>query len=227
MSQIPSSSLKILNTYRDVDYLLQSIPYLNVFRGAHRYIRGWAKHRGIFSDRFGFLDDWHIAIMLSRVHKRLCKEPTTPSIVAVVSLFVSYYAEFDFNAEMVFDEEFWTSCSPPYYRSNAEPMVIMTIHGPITNVASTASVDTLRILVDEFKRAAKLISDHAKAIPALVGDVQSTREAGTLSAGAAEFLREYESYIKIDIEFWGPSYGKGGKILESIEAKLPSFLAGT
>jgi len=225
MFHIPILSLKKLNAYRDAEYLLRTTPDLKLFRLAHRTIKLWARERGLYSRRFGYFGGHHVTLMLSKVCKMLSREAGVASVADIVRAFFAYFAAFDFTTDMIFDQEFHHP-KPRYHRSDREPMVILSIHSPVINVAYTTSPDTLRTMRRELKRADNLLSEDNITWPRLMGLRQVPDEIGPQSGGAIDFVQDFQTFVKVDIHYWGPSIAKGGRLVEWIETKCPSFITG-
>nr|KMM72497.1 hypothetical protein CPAG_08791 [Coccidioides posadasii RMSCC 3488] len=220
-------ALTKLQAFRDLDYIRRSIPDLAAFRKAHRFITAWAKHRGVYLSRFGYLGGIHITMMLSRVFKLFCGEVRVTS-TDMIYRFFQYYADFDWEHETVFDPFFFES-TPRYRRYANEPMVILTINVPLINVAR-ATAGSARTIVEELRRMAQLMSDPDMTWSKLLNSTVSTLEP------SEEFLTAYSSYIKIHVQYWGISLAKGKmllgwlesrcvRLLNDIDRKLPSIYA--
>ncbi|PGH15944.1 hypothetical protein AJ79_02111 [Helicocarpus griseus UAMH5409] len=205
-----------LQPYRDQTYLQQTIQSPATFRLLHRIIKTWAKHRGIYSSKFGYLGGVHITMMLSRLLKHL--PPNSGSVADILCTFFNYYGNFNWKEDMVYDSTFYKK-PPRYHRTPREGMVILTLHTPVTNVARSASVSSTKTVVDEMKRAYNLISDCSADWTRLVG--AQTEE----SASSDEFLKAYTSYIKINVQYWGLSLAKGSSLVGWLESKSLLLLA--
>lgn len=215
---LPILALTKLNAFRDQDYLQRTMPDLASFRIAHRFAKVWAKQRGIYASRFGYLGGFHITLMLSRICKLLIRQ-TEGNVTAadIIFNFFNHYAHFDWSIEMVIDPDFHKT-QTVYQRSAREPMVILSLHAPRVNVSRTASLPSLQTIVDELKRADNLLSDPGVTWQQVIG--------GAENGGAREFLKTYNSYIKINVQFWGSSSEKESSLLGWLESKCPLFLVG-
>lgn len=210
MFNLPASTLKRFNAYRDAEYLLHTLPNLKVFRLAHRFIKLWAKLSGISSSRFGYLGGFHITLLLARVCKLADVDPKELTAAKVVILFFDYYAKFDWAADIVSDPT--VSVKSRYQRFPREAMVIASIHAPVINVAQTATRHSVKALSREFKVASEALKDGQWDLKSL------GREDG--------FLKEYQSFIKIDVQYWGTSVGKGRVLAGWVESRVPLLLVG-
>lgn len=209
---LPVQSLLKLNSIRDSEYLQRTIPDLGTFRKAYRFIKAWARCRGIYSSKLGYLGGIHITLLLSRVCKLSFREAGASSVSDILSTFFSYYANFDWKNDMVYDTTFYTA-KPRYHRSYREPMVILSIHPPKVNVAHASTVLSLNTLEREFERAAWLISDAS-----------STWKDIADPTSIVQFLEGYSSYIKVDIHYWAKAAAKGRALFGCLEFRCVSLL---
>jgi hypothetical protein len=192
---------------------------------AHRFIKVWAKQRGIYSSKFGYLGGIHITLMLSRICKLLFLDAGAITAVDIICMFFNHYANFEWKTQMVFDPFFYKQ--PPRYRRSArEPMVILGLHTPNVNVAHTASFPSVRTLVQELKRADDLSSNVGITWPKLVGGTGKEVATADLPGGAYEFLTSYNSYIKVDVQYWGLSLAKGSTLVGWLESRCVQLLVG-
>ncbi len=81
---------------RDLDYLRRSLPDPDGFRVAHRFVTTWARSRGIYAARFGYLGGFHVSLLLARVCKLLTHDGAPgvplPSVPDILSTFFGHYA---------------------------------------------------------------------------------------------------------------------------------------
>lgn len=210
---LPMQSLLQLNAVRDLEYLRRTIPNMTIFRQAYRYVKVWARSRGIYSSKLGYLGETHITLLLARVCKLESQEAGTISITNILRNFFAYYAKFDWKNDIVYDTTFFDQ-KPKYCRSAREPVVILSIHSPKINVAGASSVSSLRTLEQEFRQADELLSDPGTTWESLAGP-----------AGVQGFLSSYSKYVKIDIQYWAGAIAKGRALFSWIESCCISLLA--
>lgn len=224
MADIPIPTMKRLNSYRDVEYLLRTIPDLESFRTAHRLVTLWAGERGLYSPKFGYLGDQHITFMLTRICKRHSEGDAVLSPTAIVRTFFAYYTTFDFERDLVFDEQLH-NLKPRYQRSTQEPMVILSVYNPMVNVAANVSVDTLRTIIQELKRADKLMAQDNMTWPRLMGLHHSPGDI-RIQSGAIDFLQGFETFMRVNIHYWSGSTAKCGKLVKWIDDTCSTIIAG-
>ncbi|KAI9795205.1 MAG: hypothetical protein M1816_000227 [Peltula sp. TS41687] len=215
-------ALKKLNAYRDMHYLLRTIPDLDAFQLAHRFLKDWALNRGMYSTRFAYLSGFHITLLLARLQAQNATEASASDIVRT---FFRSYAEFDWPSEAVFDPTFHKS-EPRYPRSAREPLVILSLHSPIINIAQRASMNTVKTLSAEFKRANQLLANEDVTWSKVTGATAGVERHDALRSGAADFINNYKSYINLNIQYWGSSSAKRDALLGWLESRCPLFLAG-
>ncbi|KAK0665918.1 hypothetical protein QBC41DRAFT_399459 [Cercophora samala] len=201
-------TLNKLKAIRDIDYLRRSLPDLVSFRLAHRFIKTWAKSRGVYSARFGYLSGIQIAVLLARVQKLLAK--SNPSVEDLIISFFTHYSTFDFATSLVFDPSFHSS-TPHYTRSYREPLAILGYFPPSLNTASAATLPSVLTLSKEFSLAASSLSS-------------SPSWSSFLSPPATTFLTQFKTYIKLDLSYWGLSLVKGASFLGWFESRCALLL---
>ncbi|KAK6196796.1 Mitochondrial fission protein [Pestalotiopsis sp. IQ-011] len=213
---LPAQTLAKLKPARDLYYLRRTVPDLAAFRTAFYLVKTWAKQRGIYAARFGYLGGIHIAVLLSRVCKLLGRDrggAAASSVPTIIISFFGHYARFDWKRDMVFDPFFHARLR--YVRTPREAMVVLGFHSPSLNVATAASPPSVRTIAEEFQRADRILSGPGAAWADLVG---------TADSGPGAFLGAYRSYVKIDVQFWGVSLAKGSRYVGWLESKCVMLL---
>ncbi|KAH6659604.1 hypothetical protein BKA67DRAFT_509119 [Truncatella angustata] len=214
---LPVQMLAKLKPARDLYYLRRTIPDFAAFKTAFYLIKTWAKQRGIYAARFGYLGGIHIAILLSRVCKLLSRDHGTVPVPVIVQTFFNHYANFDWANQMVFDPFFHKHLR--FVRTSREPMVILGFHSPSLNVATAASTPSVRTISEEFKQANRMLSYDGMTWESFLGD-----EPSQLHNSYNAFLKAYKSYIKIDVQFWGVSLAKGSQFVGWLESRCVMLL---
>ncbi|KAH8689073.1 DUF455 domain protein [Talaromyces proteolyticus] len=213
---LPMQSLLKLNSIRDLDYLQRTIPDMTAFRLAYRFIKTWAKNRGIYSSKLGFLGGIHITLLLGRVCKLSFREAGAVSASDIICTFFKHYANFDWKNDMIYDPTYYKG-KMKYHRSSREPMVILSIHPPKVNVARAATAPSVKTLEQEFKRADQLLSGQTVSWVDIAG-------TGSRKTGAADFLKAYSNYVQVDVQFWGGAATKGRMLIGWLEFRCVSLL---
>jgi hypothetical protein len=222
-------SLRKLKPYRDLLYIQRTIPSLATFGLAYRAIKLWATQRGIYSSKFGFLGGVHLTLMLSWVYKRVAYDidaHDSPAVSAedLVGTFFHHYAQFDWSDDMVFDA-FFHKQKPRYHRTAREPMVVLGFHAPNSNVAHTSTAPGLLILTKEFKAASLRLSKPDMTWAGFFEPPGMHNLTG-MGLGETQFLQSYNSYVSIDIQFWGRTLAKGKSLVGWVESRCLSLIVG-
>lgn len=248
-------TLSKLKAARDLYYIRKSFPEVAAesdpdhaatakiciasnFRTAHRAIKTWARARGLYAARFGYLGGIQIALLLARVMKLMQQEvdkaaeddafssddATEYTVADILVTFFQHYADFDWKTKMAFDP-FFHSQKSPYSPSSREPLAILGYHRPQLNTSMAASIPSVRVLAEEFQRAAGLLRNGKDGLTwtdFLNGG--SSTALTSLASGPAEFVRTYRSYIKLDLQYWGLSLNRGSAFVGWLESRCVLLL---
>jgi uncharacterized protein (UPF0248 family) len=218
-------SLRKLKPYRDVAYIQRTLPSLATFRLAHRCIKLWAVQRGIYSSKFGYLGGIHITLMLSWIYKQLAHDGASVSAADLLTAFFHHYARFDWQHEMVFDP-FFHNTKLRYQRSAREPMVVLGLHAPNTNVAYTVTKPSVKTIVSEFQIADELLSQEGMTWTEFFGNKVDSSSANEVDAGTATFLAAHDSYVQVNIQYWGRTLSKGKGLVGWVESRCLLLVVG-
>lgn len=220
----PPGIVRALNGYRDIQYICNSLPDLEAFQIAYRFIVRWAHANGLFSPSLGYLDPSQIIFMLNRISKLESLQQSS-SWDDIVRTFFSYYSEFNWEGEIVVDSLVYelNSGELPFNRGFLTPAAILTINTPLTNVASSVSEYSLETLIAGFKRAEQLItrSEHGINRYDLL-----TVPADDLSLAAKEFINSSDGFICFEMQYWGPSTESQAAFYAKMEAEFLSLCKG-
>jgi len=208
---LPPSTLSKLKALRDMEVLRHTIPDLSAFRVAHRFIKTWARARGIYSARFGFLGGIQISLLLARVCKLLPKSTSVPDLLTT---FFTHYATFPWATHLVFDPKFHAE-RLPYTRTSREPLAILGYYPPALNTSHAASIPSTRVVTAEFSRVGELIHSSSAI---------TSWEALLRPDGATEFLTSYTAYVRIDVQYWGMSATRGRRFVGWLESRCVLLL---
>lgn len=210
---VSPNTLEKLKPLRDLHHLKQTVPDMATFKLAFQTIKCWAKQRGIYAAKFGYLGGIQISMLLSRVLK-LSFEDGPITAPTILTTFYHHYAGFDWKSDVVFDPFFHKHLS--YVRTQREHMAILGFHGPKLNTAQTASAAAVHVISEEFKRADVLLSESGMTWPRFLRE----------DTGALEFLNAYPHYAQITVQFWGPSLAKGSQFLSWLEDRCTLLVNG-
>ncbi|KAK0643525.1 2'-5' RNA ligase superfamily-domain-containing protein [Cercophora newfieldiana] len=210
---LSAPTLSKLKALRDVDYLLRSLhSSLPTFRLAHRFVKTWARSRGIYSARFGFLGSIQISLLLARVIK-LLPGPGPIPLPTLLTTFFTHYATFPWATHLVFDPLFHTT-RLPYTRTSREPLAILGYFPPALNTCSAASAPSTRAIASEFTLAASQI-----ATLSLSSWTDLLRPSGSTA-----FLSAFPTYIRLDVQYWGVSPSRGRRFIGWLESRCVLLL---
>ncbi|KAF2657831.1 hypothetical protein K491DRAFT_676952 [Lophiostoma macrostomum CBS 122681] len=215
-------SLRKLKPYRDISYILRTVPSLATFRLAHRCIKLWTVQRGLYSSKFGFLGGIHITLMLSWLHKQMTLDHGTVSAADLVCSFFHHYSTFDWKNEVVYDS-FFHNTKPKYQRNVREPMVILGFHNPNANVAHTSTSPGLYVLIKEFKMADEYLCEEGMSWDCFLGQ-RVAHIPSSPNTGMEGFLASHDSYAQINIQYWGRSLAKGKGLVGWVESRSLSLV---
>lgn len=207
---VSTQTLNKLKAVRDLDYVRRSVPDIVSFRIACRLIKEWAKRRGIYAAKYGYLGGIQSTILLARVYKLLAREEAVVSVPDLLTTFFNHYARFDWKKDLVFDPFFHKQLS--YRRTDREPLVIIGYFPPSLNTSAAASVSSVRTITEEFQRADRLLQEKGMTWTQF------------LTADDGDFLKSFKRYIKIDMQFWGGSLTKGRGFVAWIESRFVSLI---
>lgn len=206
-----AQTLNKLKPIRDLDYVRRSVPDIVKFRLAHRFIKTWAKRRGIYALKYGYLGGIPITVLLARVHKLLAHDSAVVSLSDLLATFFNHYAGFNWRADVAFDPFFHKQLN--YRRTDREALAILGYAPPALNTCLAASVPSVRTIAEEFQRADKTLSEEGM-----------TWSRFLETDGSADFLKSFKSYIKINVQFWGGSLTKGRGLVGWLESRCVSLL---
>jgi hypothetical protein len=179
----------------------------------------------MYSAKFGFLGGVHITLLLSWICKRLGQNPGTVTATDIVTSFFHHYAQFNWANDMVYDAIYHKK-RPRYYRSAREPMVVLGYHAPNSNIAHTATVPGLNLLVKAFKTAATQLCEPGMTWEAFFGAPAVPELDSQLPHGEAEFICTNNNFVKVDIQFWGRTLAKGKSLVGWVESRCISLVIG-
>lgn len=208
---LSSQTLNKLKAIRDLDYITRSVPDITKFRLAHRFIKTWAKKRGVYTAKYGYLGGIQIAILLARVYKMSARQYAGLSIPDILATFFDHYAHFNWKEDLVFDPLFHKNIN--YRRTDREPLAILGYFPPALNTMLNASISTVRAISEEFRLTIELLSENSMTWSRILEE-----------DGSSRFLRSFKSFIQIDVQFWGGSLTKGRGFVGWVESRCVSLL---
>ncbi|UQC89328.1 endonuclease/Exonuclease/phosphatase [Colletotrichum lupini] len=218
---LSAQTLLKLKPARDLFYLQRSVPDLAQFRLSYQAIKTWAKARGIYAAKFGYLGGIHLTVMLVNVCKVLVHNGGTVSAADIITTFFEHYARFDWLKDMVFDPFFHKNLR--YHRTSREALVLLGWHSPTLNTALNASVPTVKIISTELRQANKLLSADGATWESLLPVLEPGRD-NVMTPSAANFLTSFRSFVDLRVHYWGASLERGSRLIGWLESRCASLL---
>ncbi|KAG8094438.1 hypothetical protein GUJ93_ZPchr0012g20239 [Zizania palustris] len=187
---VDEQTVRSLNGCRVTDQILRLVPNILTFRTALRFMRFWAKRRGVYSNVIGFLGGINWALLVARI----CQLYPNASPSMLISRFFKVYSKWKWpNPVMLCHIEEGSLGLPVWdprrnFRDRGHHMPIITPAYPCMNSSYNVSISTRHVMVQEFTRA----SDICQAID------ESKAEWDTLFE-PYPFFDLYRNYLKIEI----------------------------
>jgi Poly(A) polymerase central domain/MJ1316 RNA cyclic group end recognition domain len=212
------SSLVTLNAYRDLLTLKKVIPSLDQFRLAHRSLKLFLTLRGLWGARFGYLGGFHLTLLLTHVALSL---PENAQATHLIEAFLGTYAKWDWSKDIVYPipSRAPDATSTSTYRRvlSKEPMVVLSIQRPLSNLTSHASRNSVETLSQGFQQAYSALI-QGKSWFNICG-VQIQEEVTTKDA-LKEFVDGHRRFVKLSVHFWGGDDMKGRALIGWLESRI-------
>jgi len=195
------------------------------FRTAYRFLKLWADRRGLISKELGFFSDQILIFLVAYA----CKSDVSAEADAIrlVQNFFQKYSDFKWLLNFVFDPSLYSADSPPQYLRARVPMVVLSVHTPVINVARLVNLDSLPCLTEELKCGNELMNGEATPLSRLVygSQIHDARVEG--DEPAMTFTRSFTYYVKFEFQYWGSSKVEGARVVDSISKKYHQLVSST
>jgi poly(A) polymerase len=160
LKDMDEKSVRCLNGFRVADQILKLVPNEEIFRKTLRFIKYWARQRGIYSNVLGYFGGITWSLLVARV----CQLYPYNAPSQLVSRFFRVYHQWNWAKLAVKLNEIVEPSSMPgmtgfkVWNPQVNPadrqhiMPVITPAFPAMNSTHNVSETTKRILLDEFKR---------------------------------------------------------------------------
>lgn len=207
---VHAASMKSLNAPRVSSMLLCLVPKRRVFRVVLRAVRTWARRRGIYSAKLGYLGGISWAILVAFV----CQLYPDAEPAKVFVRFFQVMSEWQWPQpvmlNVIYDAglgfEMWDPRQNIYDRAHIMP--IITPAYPHMNSSVQVSQSTFSVIYEEFWRA-RYLAEAAAGIPSSMPNASTVQDASELKSAGSAF------------DNLGSFYS-GESVAESTDGILPS-----
>ncbi|KAI9916742.1 hypothetical protein PsorP6_016779 [Peronosclerospora sorghi] len=156
------TSVRSLSVARVASLILELVPNAGVFRSCLRVIRLWAKRRGLYSNKAGYLGGISWALLVCFV----CQMFPRASVATLVHRFFSVMASWHWPTPILVahplnglnnDNVQWDPQHNIHDRAHLMP--IITPGFPAVNTAVNVNLSTLQVMREEFVRGIRIMDD--------------------------------------------------------------------
>lgn len=163
MKNLDEVTVRSLNGIRVADLILNSVPNKDYFRNTLRFIKLWAKSRGIYSNILGFLGGISWALLTAKI----CQLYPNFNVSQLICKFFKVYSIWNwkypvllqnikkYNIEGLNNFPVWDP--EKNIKDKLHIMPIITPAFPCMNSTHNVTYCTRNILIEEFKRAHSII----------------------------------------------------------------------
>lgn len=191
-----ATSIRSLSVPRVASLILELVPNGCAFRSCLRIIRLWAKRRGLYSNKAGFLGGISWTILVAFV----CQMFPKATISSVIHRFFIIMSSWSWPTPVLISKPYESpeleSCpqwSPQKnHHDRGHLMPIVTPGFPAVNSSVNVNASTMRILQEEFERGKSIMDDMQ------VRGLSSPAVWQKLFA-PTEFLVRYDHYLVVEV----------------------------
>lgn len=162
MRGMDATSVRSLSVARVASLILELVPNASVFRSCLRVIRLWARRRGLYSNKAGYLGGISWALLVCFV----CQMFPRASVASLVHRFFSVMASWRWPTPILVahpskgDDADNVQWDPQHnIHDRAHLMPIITPGFPAVNTAVNVNLSTLRVMREEFARGQRIMDD--------------------------------------------------------------------
>eukprot|EP01117_Protostelium_nocturnum_P009220 TRINITY_DN3300_c0_g1_i2.p1 TRINITY_DN3300_c0_g1~~TRINITY_DN3300_c0_g1_i2.p1 ORF type:complete len:633 (+),score=239.40 TRINITY_DN3300_c0_g1_i2:169-1899(+) len=188
---LDEKSILSLNGCRVTDQVLKLVPNINNFRICLRFIKLWAKKRGIYSNVLGYLGGVSWALLMAKI----CQMYPNAAASALIIRFFKVYKGWKFPNPVMLNAiqdynitgmKVWNPKMNPKDRSHLMPVI--TPAYPAMNSTYNVSESTLNLLKAEFSRGTDIVME-----------IERKEATWTKLFEPTEFFTRYKSYVQLEI----------------------------
>ncbi|EQC39754.1 hypothetical protein SDRG_03180 [Saprolegnia diclina VS20] len=195
LANMDVNSVRSLSVPRTASLILELVPHPGTFRTCLRAVRLWAKRRGLYSNKVGFLGGISWTVLVAFV----CQMFPNAVAASVYHHFFSVLSSWKWPTPIMLAKPYdaglgfpqWSPTANVHERAHAMP--IITPGYPAMNSAANVTYSTLRVLKEEFTRA-KLILDDMQ-LKALTSPL-----AWTQLFAPSDFAVRYDHYVQLRLK---------------------------
>mmetsp|Transcript_113006 Transcript_113006/g.225017 ORF Transcript_113006/g.225017 Transcript_113006/m.225017 type:complete len:561 (+) Transcript_113006:127-1809(+) len=166
LQNMDEKSVRCMNGFRVADQILQLVPNLVAFRQTLRFVKFWAKRRGIYSNVLGFFGGITWALLVARV----CQLYPNYAPSQLVSRFFRLYDQWNWSKPVMLCDivdpasmpgmsafKVWNPKSNVADRQHLMPVITPAF--PAMNSTHNVTESTKRILLGEFRRGNEVVKN--------------------------------------------------------------------
>ncbi|CAJ1362174.1 unnamed protein product [Effrenium voratum] len=167
LKDMDEKSVRCLNGFRVADQILRLVPNQETFRRTLRFIKYWARRRGIYSNIVGFFG----GITWSLLVARICQLYPYYAPNQLINRFFRLYHQWNWTRPVTLCDileypatvpgmsafKVWNPKTNPADRQHVMPVITPAF--PSMNSTHNVTESTKRILLDEFKRGFEVVQN--------------------------------------------------------------------
>mmetsp|Transcript_94451 Transcript_94451/g.225037 ORF Transcript_94451/g.225037 Transcript_94451/m.225037 type:complete len:537 (-) Transcript_94451:96-1706(-) len=166
LKNMDEKSVRCLNGFRVADQILNLVPDQETFRRTLRFIKYWARRRGVYSNIVGFFG----GITWSLLVARICQLYPYYAPNQLINRFFRLYHQWNWTRPVTLCDivdpanvpgmtsfKVWNPKTNPADRQHVMPVITPAF--PSMNSTHNVTETTKRILLDEFKRGFELVQN--------------------------------------------------------------------
>ncbi|TYZ57220.1 hypothetical protein PybrP1_001437 [[Pythium] brassicae (nom. inval.)] len=191
-----ATSIRALSVPRVASLVLELVPNGSTFRSCLRIVRLWAKRRGVYSSKAGFLGGISWTVLVAFV----CQMFPKAAVSSVVHRFFAIFSSWRWPTPVLISKPYeapelescaqWSPQRNLHDRSHVMP--IITPGFPAVNSSVNVNASTLRILQEEFARGKQIMDEmQAKGL--------SSPAVWHKLFAPTEFMVRYDHYVVVEL----------------------------